>query len=61
MSLMKTLAKVAIGEAVAKGASSMMKNRAGARTAGADSGLGGLRGGIAGCAQGGGAGTESLE
>ncbi len=47
MSLMKTLAKVAIGVAVAKGASSMMKGRAGgASTAGG--GLGGLLGGLAG-------------
>ena len=49
MSLMKTLAKVAVGVAVAKGASAMMKNAGGggARTAGAG-GLGGLLGGLAG-------------
>lgn len=54
MSLMKALAKVAIGVAVAKGASSMMKSRsgAGANTAGAG-GLGGLLGGLAGGGQGG--------
>ena len=52
MSLMKTLAKVAIGVAVAKGANSMMKNRGGAQTAGG--GLGGLLGGLAGSAGAGG-------
>ncbi len=52
MSLMKTLAKVAIGVAVAKGASSMMNKQGGARGAG---GLGGLLGGLA-SAAGGGAG-----
>ncbi|MEP1353205.1 MAG: DUF533 domain-containing protein [Tateyamaria sp.] len=60
MSLMKTLAKVAIGVAVAKGASSMMKSRSGAQTAGADAGLGGLLGGLAGGAQGGGAGLQDM-
>lgn len=45
MSLMKTLAKVAIGVAVAKGASSMMKKGAGPQAGG---GLGGLLGGLAG-------------
>ncbi|MEP6021055.1 MAG: DUF533 domain-containing protein [Paracoccaceae bacterium] len=54
MSLMKTLAKVAIGVAVAKGASSMM-NRQGS-TGG--SGLGGLLGGLTG-ATGGGSGSGS--
>ncbi|MEL6620462.1 MAG: DUF533 domain-containing protein [Pseudomonadota bacterium] len=52
MSLMRTLAKVAVGVAVAKGASALMKNRgaaAGAATGGG--GLGGLLGGL----QGGGA------
>ena len=48
MSLVKTLAKVAIGVAIAKGASSMMKNKGGA-----SGGLGGLLGGMSG----GGAGT----
>lgn len=47
MSLMKTLAKVAIGVAVAKGASAVMKNRGGAQSAGGG-GLGGLLGGLAG-------------
>lgn len=47
MSLMKTLAKVAIGVAVAKGASAVMKNRSGAQSAGGG-GLGGLLGGLAG-------------
>lgn len=49
MSLMKTLAKVAIGVAVAKGASAMMNARsnAGTQTA-ASGGLGGLLGGLAG-------------
>lgn len=45
MSLMKTLAKVAIGVAVAKGASAMMnKNKSG----GGSGGLGGLLGGLSG-------------
>jgi len=50
VSLMKTLAKVAIGVAVAKGASSMMKNRSGGGgggSAGSDD-LGGLLGGLTG-------------
>ena len=48
MSLMKTLAKVAIGVAVAKGAKHMMSG-GGARQASAGSGgLGGLLGGLAG-------------
>ena len=46
MSLMKTLAKVAIGVAVAKGASAMMNRPGGSGGAGA--GLGGLLGGLAG-------------
>ena len=47
MSLMKTLAKVAIGVAVAKGASAMMKNRSsGTGNAGQSGGLGGLLGGL---------------
>ena len=49
MSLMKTLAKVAIGVAVAKGASSMMNKQGSA----GGSGLGGLLGGLAGAAGGG--------
>ncbi|MEL6451381.1 MAG: tellurite resistance TerB family protein [Pseudomonadota bacterium] len=63
MSLMKTLAKVAIGVAVAKGASAMMKNRSGAATAGAGTGggLGGLLGGLAGGQTGaGGAGMQDM-
>jgi len=48
MSLMKTLAKVAVGVAVAKGASAMMKSRSGGAAAGAGGGLGGLLGGLAG-------------
>lgn len=53
MSLMKTLAKVAVGVAVAKGASAMMKNgqRGGTAQAG---GLGGLLGGLSGGAGAGG-------
>ncbi|MCX7559580.1 DUF533 domain-containing protein [Sulfitobacter sp. F26204] len=47
MSLMKTLAKVAVGVAVAKGASAMMKKGNNANTAGAG-GLGGLLGGLTG-------------
>ena len=47
MSLMKTLAKVAVGVAVAKGASAMMK-RGQTANAGAGGGLGGLLGGLAG-------------
>lgn len=57
MSLMKTLAKVAIGVAVAKGASAVMNNRKGG--AAPDGGLGGLLGDLAGSAQGsGGAGLQ---
>lgn len=48
MSLMKTLAKVAIGVAVAKGASSMVRNSG----SGGGGGLGGLLGGLAGAAGG---------
>ncbi|MFK7875274.1 MAG: DUF533 domain-containing protein [Paracoccaceae bacterium] len=51
MSLVKTLAKMAIGVAVAKGASSMMKGGAAGSGAG---GLGGLLGGLVGNASGGG-------
>ncbi len=51
MSLMKTLAKVAIGVAVAKGASAMM-NRQGGGASSAGGGLGGLLGGLAGGAGG---------
>lgn len=47
MSLMKTLAKVAVGVAMAKGASAMMKKNSSASTAGAG-GLGGLLGGLTG-------------
>ncbi|MEO1362795.1 MAG: DUF533 domain-containing protein [Pseudomonadota bacterium] len=54
MSLMSTLAKVAIGVAVAKGASAMM-NRSGS---GAGGGLGGLLGGMQGGA--GGAGMQNM-
>ena len=48
MSLMKTLAKVAIGVAVAKGASAMMKKggSGSASSAGQSGGLGGLLGGL---------------
>ena len=48
MSLMKTLAKVAIGVAVAKGASAMMKKGSGGGTSSAtqSGGLGGLLGGL---------------
>lgn len=52
MSLMKTLAKVAVGVAVAKGASAMMNNRG---SSGANAGLGGLLGDLAG----GGAGARA--
>ena len=51
MSLMKTLAKVAVGVAVAKGAQSMMKRSA--QGGGSGGGLGGLLGGLAGGAAGG--------
>ncbi|MEO9896698.1 MAG: DUF533 domain-containing protein [Paracoccaceae bacterium] len=54
MSLMKTLAKVAIGVAVAKGASSLMNKQSSA----GGTGLGGLLGGLAGAA-GGSSGTGS--
>ncbi|KIN64858.1 DUF533 domain containing protein [Sulfitobacter noctilucicola] len=50
MSLMKTLAKVAVGVAVAKGASAMMKNSGGGASSGG--GLGGLLGGLAGASGG---------
>ena len=53
MSLMKTLAKVAIGVAVAKGASAMMKGGQGG-TSQAGGGLGGLLGGLTGGAGAGG-------
>ncbi|MBY5932776.1 tellurite resistance TerB family protein [Tateyamaria omphalii] len=58
MSLMKTLAKVAIGVAVAKGASAMMKNRAG--STGAGGGLGGLLGGLSGAQGQSGAGLQNM-
>ena len=48
MSLMKTLAKVAIGVAMAKGASSLMNNRQNAQSAGSAGGLGGLLGALGG-------------
>ena len=61
MSLMKTLAKVAVGVAVAKGAQSMLKgNRGSTSQAG---GLGGLLGGLTGgnsAAGGGGGGLEGM-
>lgn len=47
MSLMKTLARVAVGVAVAKGAQTMMRGAGSAKSAGADSGLGGLLSGLA--------------
>jgi len=56
MSLMKTLAKVAVGVAVAKGAKSMMQ-RSAQGGAGQAGGLGGLLGGLAG---GGGAASGGL-
>lgn len=52
MSLMKTLAKVAIGVAVAKGAKSMLQRNSGGSTQQAGGGLGGLLGGLAGGAGG---------
>lgn len=61
MSLMKTLAKVAVGVAVAKGASAMMRNSGGG--GGAAGGLGGLLGGLAGGSAGGarqGGGLEDM-
>ncbi|MEL7260838.1 MAG: DUF533 domain-containing protein [Pseudomonadota bacterium] len=57
MSLMKTLAKVAIGVAVAKGASAMMNNRAGG---GGSAGLGGLLGGLQGGGGAGGGGMQNM-
>ena len=56
MSLMGTLAKVAIGVAVAKGAGAMMNNRGGA----AGGGIGGMLGGLAGAAQGGSGGLGGM-
>ncbi len=58
MSLMKTLAKVAIGVAVAKGANSMMKNASSNRSAGAGGGLGGLLGGLMGAGTGAAGGSQ---
>ena len=55
MSLMRTLAKVALGVALAKGASSMTRGRQGGRTAG----RGGLLGSLTGAAGGGGSGGGS--
>ncbi|WP_299605760.1 DUF533 domain-containing protein [uncultured Tateyamaria sp.] len=60
MSLMKTLAKVAIGVAVAKGASAMMQNRSGSGRAAAGGGLGGLLGGLSGGQAQGGAGLQNM-
>lgn len=54
MSLMKTLAKVAIGVAVAKGANAMMKGSQGGDGTAQAGGLGGLLGGLAGGGAGGG-------
>ncbi|WP_299150091.1 tellurite resistance TerB family protein [uncultured Tateyamaria sp.] len=59
MSLMRTLAKVAIGVAVAKGAKAVMSNR-GRSASGGQAGLGGLLGGLAGGAQGGGGGLQDM-
>lgn len=53
MSLMKTLAKVAVGVAVAKGASAMMRKSGSGGGGGAAGGLGGLLGGLAGGGAGG--------
>lgn len=60
MSLMKTLAKVAIGVAVAKGASAMMQKRGGAGSAAAGGGLGGLLGGLSGGQAQGGGGLQDM-
>jgi len=60
MSLMKTLAKVAVGVALAKGASSMMKKGSGGAPAGGG-GLGGLLGGLTGGGAGGAAAGGGLE
>ncbi|PTA99070.1 MULTISPECIES: DUF533 domain-containing protein [unclassified Sulfitobacter] len=58
MSLMKTLAKVAIGVAVAKGASAMMnKNKSTTGSASSGGGLGGLLGGLTGGGTGGSGGN----
>ena len=58
MSLMKTLAKVAIGVAVAKGASAMMnKNKSTTGSASSGGGLGGLLGGLTGGSTGGSGGN----
>lgn len=48
MSLMKTLAKVAVGVAVAKGAKAMMNNAGAGRSTAGGGGLGGLLGGLTG-------------
>jgi uncharacterized membrane protein YebE (DUF533 family) len=55
MSLMKTLAKVAIGVAMAKGVNSLMNTQQSAQSSGSAGGLGGLLGGLAGGASGTGA------
>ena len=59
MSLMKTLAKVAVGVAVAKGASAMMKNGQRGSTSQAG-GLGGLLGGLTGGSAGGAGGLGGM-
>ncbi|MEO0939766.1 MAG: DUF533 domain-containing protein [Pseudomonadota bacterium] len=58
MSLMKTLAKVAIGVAVAKGASAMMQKRT--EGGAGQAGLGGLLGGLTGGAAGGGSSMQDM-
>jgi uncharacterized membrane protein YebE (DUF533 family) len=58
MSLVKTLAKVAIGVAVAKGASSMMKGASGRSASGGAGGLGDLLGGLTDAMGGGAGGTK---
>lgn len=59
MSLMKTLAKVAVGVALAKGAGAVMNNRTGGAASGG--GLGGLLGDLAGSAKGSGTAGGGLQ
>ena len=61
MSLMSTLAKVAIGVAVAKGAGAMMNKGSGASQASAGGGLGGLLGSLTGAGGAGAGGAGGLQ
>ena len=60
MSLMSTLAKVAIGVAVAKGAGALMNKSDGVTQASSGGGLGGLLGGLAGASGSSGGGMQDM-